>query len=295
VTAEFPAMRAFTALIRATCGLHIGADKLYLIETRLAPIQRSLGLPSLAALIERVQSPGHADLLRTVVDALTTNESLFFRDEKPFAHLRDTLPKLAATRPPGQPLRIWSAAASSGQEPYSIAMVVAQLSDVLQDRQVEILATDIARTQLARAREGLYTDFEVQRGLPAHLRARYFRREGENWRIDGELRARVIFREWNLLHEPGGLGRFDFVFCRNVLIYFDAATKQTVLANVAATLRQDGYLYLGSAETPVGLSDRFAAVPATSGAYMLADRPARRTSEGSAPHAQPRRLSLPAR
>jgi len=263
----------FAAILRAGSGLAIGPDKLYLLEARLGPLARGAGLHGLDALAARLRAPGAADLERRVVEAMTTNESLFFRDGKPFAHLRARgFPALAAGRPPGARLRLWSAAASAGQEAYSLAMTAEECRPVLGDRVVEILGTDISSEALGRAREGLYTQFEVQRGLPMQMLVRHFRKEDGQWRISEALRAMVSFRLWNLLSDPRPLGRFDVVFCRNVLIYFDPPTKSRVLAGIAGLMAPDGLLYLGGAETVMGLSDRFVGVAGEHGVYQLAPR-----------------------
>ncbi|MGC8475722.1 MAG: CheR family methyltransferase [Acetobacteraceae bacterium] len=268
------AFEALATLLRERSGLTIGTDKIYLLETRLGPIAKRENLPDLAALAARLRAPGGERLAREVVEAMTTNESLFFRDTKPFAHVRSiALPGLHAVRPPGTPLRIWSAAASTGQEAYSLAMIAAELRPTMPDRRVEILGTDIAREPLARAREGLYTQFEVQRGLPVQMLVKHFRKEDANWRIAEPLRAAVTFREWNLLDNPTPLGRFDVVFCRNVLIYFDPPTKAKVLEGIARQLAPDGLLYLGGAETVLGITDRLVAVPDGPGAYRPTPRP----------------------
>lgn len=279
MTAPLPqaAFASLAELLRARSGLVIGPDKTYLLETRLAPIARREQLPDLAALAARLRAPGADRLAREVVEAMTTNESLFFRDTKPFAHVRaHALPRLHAARPPGTSLRIWSAAASTGQEAYSLAMIVAELGPALGNRRVEIVGTDLAREPLARARAGLYSQFEVQRGLPVQMLVRHFRKEEANWRIAESLRAAVSFREWNLLDDPRPLGRFDLVFCRNVLIYFDAPTKARVLEAIAGQLAPDGVVYLGGAETVLGITDRLAAVPEGPGAYTPAVPGARR-------------------
>jgi chemotaxis protein methyltransferase CheR len=260
-------------LLKSRSGLVIGPDKLYLLETRLASILRRDGLRDLAALADRLRIVTLATeaLARDVVEAMTTNESFFFRDEKPFQHVRTVaLPRLLAARPPGTPLRIWSAAASSGQEAYSLAMILAECRATLGERRVEILGTDLARDQLARARDGLYTQFEVQRGLPVQMLMRYFRKENANWRIAEAIRGLVQFREWNLLADLRPLGQFDIVFCRNVLIYFDPPTKARVLDAVAARLAPDGLLYLGGAETVLGITSRFAPLANERGVYGLA-------------------------
>jgi chemotaxis protein methyltransferase CheR len=258
------------AILRNGSGLTIGPDKQYLLETRLAPLLRAHRLADLDALALNLRG-GASALRREVIEAMTTNESSFFRDDKPFAHVRATaLPRLHASRPPGTKLRIWSAAASSGQEAYSLAIILAEGRAALGGREVEIIGTDIAREPLAHAREGLYTQFEVQRGLPVQMLLTYFKKEGGNWRISDALRGMASFREWNLLGDLRGLGTFDLVFCRNVLIYFDAATKARVLEAIAKQMAPDGLLYLGGAETVLGVTERFAPVAGDRGVYALA-------------------------
>jgi chemotaxis protein methyltransferase CheR len=260
------------AALHTGSGLAIGPDKLYLLESRLGPVMRAQRIADLDALAERLRAPGSATLLQAVVEAMTTNETSFFRDDKPFEHLRlHALPRLHAARPPGAKLRIWSAAASTGQEAYSIAMILAELRATLAAREVEIVGTDIAREPLMRAREGLYSQFEVQRGLPVKLLLRHFRKQGEMWRIADELRAMVSFRECNLLGDLRALGPFDIVLCRNVLIYFDPPTKARALAAIARQMAPDGLLYLGGAETTLGISKRFVPLGADRAVYGLAD------------------------
>lgn len=255
------------AMLKARSGLTLTPEKLYLLETRLSDIMRRESAPDLAALAARLRP--NTPLERDIVDAMTTNESLFFRDAKPFDALRQRiLPKLHATRPAGTPLRIWSAAASTGQEPYSLAMVLAELAPLLAGRRASILGTDISRDALKRARDGIYTQFEIQRGLPMQMLAKYFTKEGAQWRIAGSMREAVEFREWNLLSDPRPLGTFDVILCRNVLIYFDSATKSRVLDALAGQLAPDGVLFLGGAETVLGLTGRLTVVPGEPGAYM---------------------------
>jgi chemotaxis protein methyltransferase CheR len=257
---------AIAAMLKARSGLTLGPEKLYLLETRLASIMRREQARDLAALAEKIK-PGSA-LEQDVVEAMTTNESLFFRDSKPFDALRlRVLPRLHAARPPGTRLRIWSAAASTGQEAYSIAMVINELAATLGDRKADIVGTDIARDALKRAREGVYSQFEIQRGLPMQMLVKYFTKEEANWRIKPAIRNAVEFREWNLLADLRPLGKFDVVFCRNVLIYFDAMTKTRVLEAMAGLLAPDGVLFLGGAETVLGLTSALQSIPGESGAY----------------------------
>ena len=248
------------ALVKSRSGLALGPEKVYLVDTRLAAMTRRLGLRDFAALVPQLRTD--RALQDEVVEALTTNETLFFRDSKPFDHLRThALPRLHAGRAAGTPLRIWSAAASTGQEAYSLAMLVSEMGPALHGRPVQILGTDIARAPLARAREASYSQFEVQRGLPARMLIKYFTKEGDGWRLIKPIRDMAEFREWNLLHDPSPLGRFDVVFCRNVLIYFDLPTKTRVLSLIASRMVPGGLLYLGGAETINGLGDSFRAIP----------------------------------
>ena len=265
------AFDTIAALLKTRSGLAIGPDKLYLLDTRLAPILKRHDLRDLTALAERLRGPRTDTLAQEVVEAMTTNESLFFRDDKPFEHVRtQALPRLHAARAPGTPVRIWSAASSSGQEAYSLAMTLTDMRPILGERRVEIIGTDIAREQLARARDGLYSQFEVQRGLPMQLLVKHFRKEAGGWRVAEAIRRMVEFREWNLLADLRPLGRFDLVFCRNVLIYFDQPTKARVLEAIAALMPPDGLLYLGGAETVLGITSRLAPVAGARGVYGLA-------------------------
>ena len=267
--------------IIATClrngsGLVIGPDKMYLLEARLSRILRQQGLRDLDALADRIAGDRGGALTREVIEAMTTNESFFFRDEKPFAHFRThALPRLLAARPPSAKLRVWSAASSSGQEAYSLAMIIAECRAQMGARAVEIVGTDISREQLNRAQEGVYSQFEVQRGLPMQHLVRHFRKDGANWRINDNIRSMVSFKECNLLADLRGLGQFDIVFCRNVLIYFDQPTKARVLEAVARQMPTDGLLYLGGAETVLGITDRFAASPGERGVYEVMTAAAR--------------------
>ena len=258
----------FATLLKSQSGLSIGPDKQYLLDSRMAPILKQEGLADLSALALRLRGSGLTALGRQVVEAMTTNESFFFRDEKPFTHVRtQVLARLHAARPAGTRLRIWSAASSSGQEAYSLAMILADQRALLGNRPTEIIGTDIARDQLARAREGRYTQFEVQRGLPMQMLVKYFTKVAADWQVKEPIRAMAEFREWNLLGDLRGLGRFDIVFCRNVLIYFDAPTKARVLEAIARQMPPDGVLYLGGSETTVGVTKRFVPLTGERGAY----------------------------
>jgi chemotaxis protein methyltransferase CheR len=193
-----------------------------------------------------------------VVEAMTTNESFFYRDKIPFDHFRDTImPGLLAARARERRLRIWCAAASTGQEPYSLAMCLKEMKDKLAGWRVEILGTDLSTEVLEKAKAGVYSQFEVQRGLPIQMLVKHFSQVGDTWHISPEIRAMVQYRPLNLLSDFAHLGSFDVVFCRNVLIYFDQETKIGVLNRIARLLDPDGFLVLGAAETVVGLTDAF--------------------------------------
>lgn len=259
----------FRTFLHARSGLALPDDKHYLLESRLTPIARSLGATSLGQLAERLKRPSDDGAKKAVVEAMTTNESLFFRDMQPFETLASTvLPALHAARPPGRNLRIWCAAASTGQEPYSIAMLLQEHAAKIPGRKVEIIATDISSEALARAKAGVYTQFEVQRGLPVQYLLRHFKKDGDNWKISNDIIRTVAFKEFNLLESPAALGIFDVVFCRNVLIYFDLATKIAVFGRLEGVLPKDGYLFLGGAETVVAITDKFKPSPAHRSLYV---------------------------
>jgi chemotaxis protein methyltransferase CheR len=271
--------KVLAELLRHGSGLIVTPDQGYLLHMRLGPIVRREGLRDLGALAERLQAEGSTALAREVVEAMATNETLFFRDMVPFEDLRmRVLPCLAWRRFSDAPIRIWSAAAASGQEAYSVAMIVADIGAALAGTRVEIVATDIARAPLVRARRGFYSQFEVERGLPEEMRSRHFRAEANGWRISPALRKAVAFREWNLLSDLRPLGLFDVVLCRNVLIYFDQPTKARVLEAIVRQMTTDGVLYLGGAETVVGLTERLVAVPEVPGTYSRQDAGAAATA-----------------
>jgi chemotaxis protein methyltransferase CheR len=257
---------SIAALVKARSGIVLTPDKEYMLETRLSPLLKQEGIASLDLLAFRLRDPRAEGLARAVTEALTTNESSFFRDGKPFDHLKRLLPKLMASRPAGHRLRIWSAACSTGQEAYSVAMILHELGI----RNAEILGTDLSREVVERAREGVFTQFEVQRGLAVQMLVKHFRQEAGKWRVQPALREMTRFEERNLLADHRALGRFDVVFCRNVLIYFDPQTKGRVLNALASQMTADGVMYLGGAETVLGLTNRLTAVVGERGAYSLA-------------------------
>jgi chemotaxis protein methyltransferase CheR len=242
-------------LINRRSGLALDAEKAYLAESRLQPLVQQLGLSGLGGLVKLLLSGTRQDLERDVVEAMTTNETFFFRDRVPFESFRKViLPYLLEARRETRRIRIWCAACSSGQEPYSLAMLLDEEAFRLSGWHVEILATDLSRAVLSAAREGVYSQFEIQRGLPIAQLLRYFRQEGERWRINEHLRSRICFEEFNLLSDYAPFGTFDVILCRNVLIYFDLPTKTSVLDRMAKALAPDGYFVMGAAETVIGLT-----------------------------------------
>ena len=252
-------------LLKERSGLDLSPDKQYLVESRLIPLARRAGLPGIAELVAKIK--GGDALTSEVVEAMTTNETFFFRDRIPFDHLRETiLPALVQARANRRTLRIWCAASSTGQEPYSVAMCVKEFA-ALAGWRVEILATDLSQEVLEKSRAGIYSQFEVQRGLPIQLLVKYFTQTGELWQLNADIRAMVQHRQLNLLQDFAQLGTFDVIFCRNVLIYFDQDTKAGVFDRLSRMLEPDGVLLLGAAESVVGISDAFRPYPDRRGFY----------------------------
>ena len=255
-------------LLKECSGLTLGEDKGYLLENRLVPIARQRAFKNLDELIAAVRANRFGDAARDVVDAMTTNESFFFRDKVPFEHFSSmVLPALKAARRNSRTIRVWCAAASTGQEPYSLALCLKEMQREISDWRIELLATDLSNEVLEKARQGIYSQFEVQRGLPIRLLIKYFTRAGEMWQIAPDVRAMVKYQQLNLLSDFSRLGVFDLIFCRNVLIYFDQETKADLLNRLAQVTARDGYLVLGAAETVVGLTDAFKTVPDRRGLY----------------------------
>ena len=255
-------------IVKSRSGLTLSPDKAYLLENRLMAVARKWGMSDIYGLAIDVHGGQNDQLLREITEAMTTNETLFFRDQTPFEQMeRVVLPQLMENRRESRHIRIWSAACSSGQEPYSIAMIIKGMGSIFDDWRIDICATDISRTMLDKARTGLYTQFEVQRGLPIVMLMKYFRQAGDKWEIDPAIRSMVDFEEFNLLNDPTGMGKFDIVFCRNVLIYLDPPTKTRVLDNVWKLMPADGVLYMGGAETVMGVTEKFQPVSEHRGMY----------------------------
>jgi chemotaxis protein methyltransferase CheR len=259
-------------LLRERSGLVLAPEKQYLIESRLLPVARRAGCASIVELVRRLREQDSEPLKVEVTESMTINESFFFRDKIPFDRFRDTvLPALLTARAKQKRFRIWCAAAATGQEPYSIAMILKSMQEKFAGWRIEILATDISNEVLEKARVGIYSQFEVQRGLPIQMLMQHFEQVGEQWRVSETIRKMVQFRQFNLLADFAALGTFDVVFCRNVLIYFDQAAKVNVLERVHRQVAADGFLLMGAAETVVGLTDIFAPLADKRGLYVRAE------------------------
>jgi len=243
-------------LVHDVAAIALEPSKGYLVESRLAPVAKAHGHGTIAELVAALRARPFDALHAQVVEAMTTNETSFFRDLHPFEVLRDVvLPELIARRAATRTLRIWSAACSSGQEPYTIAMLLAEHFPQLAEWNVQILGTDLAQSVLDKAQRGQYTQLEVSRGLPAKLLVKYFDRAGLYWRIKPEIARRVRFQRVNLIEPWPPLATLDVIFMRNVLIYFNPETKRELLGRARKLLARDGTLFLGGAETTLGIDD----------------------------------------
>ncbi len=259
-------------VLKQQSGMYLSEDKTYLLESRLQPIARVRGLENVSALIKQMRATNDRTLIHEVTQAMTTNETMFFRDNKPFEKLSSLiLPTLRETDPSRKHLRIWSAACSAGQEPYTLAMVLSEEMAKMPGYSFEIVASDLCDKVLSKAKEGIYTQFEVQRGMPIQLLLKYFQQAPDNhWQVKDSLKAMIRFDTHNLLEDAGRFGVFDIIYCRNVLIYFDETTKGHVLGRLAAVMRPPGFLTLGSAETVIGISTRFKQMEVERSIYQLA-------------------------
>lgn len=265
---EFDVLRAF---LKTQSGLSLARDKRYLAESRLRPVCESFSLESLSRLCREIKSGTQKKLEKAVVEAMTTNETFFFRDKSPFEILENTLlPRFLKDRAETRRLRIWCAAASTGQEPYSIAMILREATARFSGWKIEIAATDISLDVIEKAKTGIYNQFEVQRGLPPRFLTKYFQQQGDYWQISAEIRQMVDFGYLNLIEDFSRMGQFDIVYCRNVLIYFDLDTKRDVLSRVSRAMATGGALLMGASETVLGVSDLFSSDSAHRGLYTKA-------------------------
>lgn len=257
-------------------GLILTRDKTYLLENRLMPLVREMRLKSVTELIDGVRR-GDPVLQASSVDAMMAKDTGFFRDWKPFVHLRTVvLPNLRVSRGMKASFRILSAGVSTGQEAYSVAMTIKDVSSSFPGWNVEVVGVDISAAAIVAATKGIYNQFEVQRGLPVRTLLQYFTKQDDSWSLSDQIKSMVKFQVWNLLDDLYPLGRFDVVLCRNVLVYLDLKTKLDVLQKLARLLVDDGALYLGLNETVMGVSSSFRAINPDLGIYAAhrADRPA---------------------
>ena len=253
--------------LKERSGLDLSSDKQYLVESRLTPLARRAGLSGIAEIVQKMKAGSEA-LISDVAEAMTTNETFFFRDKIPFDNLREAiLPMMLQSRASRRSLRIWCSASSTGQEPYSIAMCLKEISSALAGWRIEILATDLSQAVLEKSKAGIFSQFEVQRGLPIQMLVKHFTQVGELWQINADIRAMVQHRQFNLLQDFSHLGTFDVIFCRNVLIYFDQEAKAGIFDRLARAIEPDGVLTLGAAESVVGISDAFMPYPERRGLY----------------------------
>lgn len=248
-----------TKLVRSKSAIVLESGKAYLVESRLSPVARELGLKNIAELVSELQKPGSQKLTQRVVEAMTTNETSFFRDIHPFTALKEKIiPSLIQRRAKEKSLSIWSNACSSGQEPYTIAMLIAEHFPILKDWKVRIISSDLSSQILDRARLGEFNQTEVNRGLPMNFLLKYFTKNESQWKIRDDIRKMVEFRELNLVEPfPALLPAMDIVFLRNVLIYFSPETKSEILKKVHKVMRKDSYLFLGGSETTMNLNVSF--------------------------------------
>ena len=255
-------------LVYQNAAIVLDASKAYLVESRLQPVARRNGFASISAMIAKLRSQPQSAMNWDLIEAMTTNETYYFRDVYPFEVLEKyVLPELIKRRDRERQINIWCGAASSGQEPYTIAMILREQFPQLATWKVNFLATDISREMIERCREGYYSQLEINRGLPAPLLVKYFHKIGTQWQIKDELRRMVQFKQMNLAQPWPAMPPMDIVFLRNVLIYFDLTTKKDVFARLRKILRPDGCLFLGGAETNMGIDDSFKRVAVDKGSY----------------------------
>ncbi len=266
-------MNFFADFLKSRSGIVIKRDKEYLVLSRLRPIAKTRNLQgNVSALINQLKTSRDEALAKELVEAMTTNESFFFRDGTPFTNLENhVVPELVKSRGTTKNLRIWCAACSSGQEPYSIAMLLENLKLKYPGYNFEIVATDIDNKILAKASAGVFSQFEVQRGLPIQYLIKHFVQTDRNWEISTEIKAKVKFTNFNLLDSMAILGKFDIVFCRNVLIYFDKATQEDILKRIKKQMNPKSFLFLGASETILNVQDVYSLIPNVRGTYLTID------------------------
>lgn len=269
---RLPVFDIYAELLKEQCGLAIGADKSYLLESRLGSIAKAWGYASVEVMGPDLQFSPDPDLVDQIVEAMVSHDTSFFRDTKPFDIFKHVvMPYMAEARANAKTLRIWSAAASSGQEPYSLAMILKDAGTPWSGWTLDILGTDISASVLAQAYAGRYSQFEVQRGLPVQLLLNHFSQNADQWILNKDIRDMVHYELFNLLDDPSHYGLFDIIFCRNVIAGFDQDMKTELLRRLARQLTPDGFLFLGADETVLGLSEDFKPVPGQRGLYARSD------------------------
>lgn len=263
----------YQALLYEKSGLVITQDKTYLLDSRLTPVAKTWGYATLEAMTIALRAFPDPKLVKDIVEAMTTNETSFFRDQKPFTIFEQlVLPAIVQSRlKTSRKIRIWCAAASTGQEPYTLSMLLKEKESLWRGCSIEIIATDISEDALSIAKAGIYSQFEIQRGLPIAYLMKYFKQVDEKWQLSDEIRNMVKYNYFNLLTDMKPLGTFDIIFCRNVLIYFDEKTKGQVLARMNQQLTPDGFLFMGGAETTIGITDKFKPLENQRGLYVRPD------------------------
>lgn len=260
-------------LLKSASGLVLTDDKQYLIESRLLPVAKKLKFETIDAMVDELRRSEATTLKNQIVEAMTINESFFFRDKTPFDNFENImLPKLIEAKKAQKHIRIWSAAASTGQEAYSLSMILKEHAAELEGWRIEIIGTDLCSEALEKAKAGVYSQFEVQRGMPVKYLVKNFKQVGSMWQINSNIRSTVQYRQFNLLNSFNLLGRFDIIFCRNVLIYFDKETKSDIISRMAKQTNPNCYLVLGASETLVGLNDSFGTVPDVRGLYQIKEQ-----------------------
>ncbi len=265
----------YQKLLYEKSGLVVTPDKTYLLDSRLTPIAKKWAFADIDAMTVALRGMPDKNLIKDIIEAMTTNETSFFRDQKPFTLFENVvLPTLHPARmKTTRKLRIWCAAASTGQEPYTLAMVLREKESLWRGTTIEIIATDISDEALDLARAGSYSQFEVQRGLPITHLMKYFKQVGDKWQISDDIRGMIKYSNFNLLSDMKALGNFDVIFCRNVLIYFDEKTKGQVLNRMSLQMAQDGFLFMGGAETTIGITDKLKPLENQRGLYVRPDHP----------------------
>ncbi len=262
----------FRDYLKKSSGLILTPDKVYLLESRLLPVAKESGINDLSEMAAKIRMGSDRPLLKKITEAMATHESSFMRDGKPYDRFKKILlPQIMENNAATKTIRIWSAACSSGQEPYSLSMLLKEEGAKLAGWKIDIYATDISDHILDKARQAVFSQFEMQRGLPIQYLVKYFNQEGEQWRLKPEIREMVRFDNLNLLTDISRVGKFDIVFCRNVLIYFDVPTKGEVLARIRGVTDNKGFLMLGGAETVMGISDKWKPMQGHNGVYLPAD------------------------